>query len=85
MAFKRSAVRSRLSPPSPEIVRFHGFFFASTPKSAPHCLWKNGGLGSIRNYKTAINSKTIDIAFLSGILSGYYRRKNLDTGMWIAG
>ena len=31
MAFKRSAVRSRLSPPSPEIVRFQGFFFASTP------------------------------------------------------
>ena len=27
MAFKRSAVRSRLSPPSPEIVRFRDFFF----------------------------------------------------------
>ena len=27
MAFKRSAVRSRLSPPSPEIVRFQDFFF----------------------------------------------------------
>ena len=26
MAFKRSAVRSRLSPPSPEIVRFQDFF-----------------------------------------------------------
>ena len=27
MAFKRSAVRSRLSPPSPEIVRFQDFFY----------------------------------------------------------
>ena len=36
-----------------------GLFLCFNAVSTPPCLWKNGGLGGIRNYKTTIRSKTV--------------------------
>jgi hypothetical protein len=46
MAFKRSAVRSRLSPPSPEILRFQDFFYITNLQGDVMAL--NPAMASLR-------------------------------------
>ena len=74
MAFKRSAVRSRLSPPSPEIVRFQGFFFASTqsPPLIPFgkmAVLTASGIIKLQSIRKRLTPHSYRVFFL-GIIEG---------------
>ena len=57
MAFKRSAVRSRLSPPRPEIFGFQVFFFYRKSLSKKWAARRPPNMVSISNFRQTVHSQ----------------------------